>query len=79
MDTPLSIPSRHNSQEDVLDVFRRETKELTYDQKEQVERIKNAADHLMEVILEQGANRELALAKTKLEEAVMWATKGITA
>ena len=54
--------------------------ELTDDQKNKIAEIKDAALVLYESIeLVHGADpRCIALAKTKLEEAIMWAVKGIT-
>lgn len=40
--------------------------------------IKDAAAHLYGLIEDVGQMRETSIAKTKLEEAVMWAVKGLT-
>ena len=61
----------------------RETyKVLTEEEKQKVANIKSVGGAFL-VILDTVGNvtrsRELALAKTKLEEAVMWATKAVTA
>lgn len=60
------------------DTFRRTYKELTPQQKEQMENIKARADDLLD-LLYPPTGRENALAITKLEECVFWATKGVTA
>lgn len=59
--------------------FRPVYKELTEDQKAQMERVKTKA---YELYLEMQAGNDprcMATSRTKLEEAVMWAVKGITA
>jgi hypothetical protein len=56
---------------------------LTEEEKNRVESIKNSALNLLsylitlEEVTPQG-KRELAIAKTKLEECTMWAVKGVT-
>lgn len=60
-------------------VFRPDYRELSDDEKQLVSDLKDKANELFLIIdgvLGQG--RELAIAKTKLEESVMWAVKGIT-
>lgn len=62
-------------------VFRSQYRELSETEKEQVKEIKNEAAHLYDVLAVDPASsgvREMALARTKLEECVMWATKAIT-
>ena len=44
----------------------------------QVASIKEVGQELIDLIDTMPLNRELALAKTKVEEAVMWAVKGVT-
>lgn len=63
------------------DKFRKEYKQLTDSQKESMLKIKNKAeelDLLFDEINDPTMGREIALAKTKLEESIMWAVKGIT-
>lgn len=57
-----------------------EYKELTQDQKDKVKEIKDKAFALHEAICTafDADPRCSSVAKTKLEEAVMWAVKGIT-
>ena len=52
--------------------------ELTPNQVEQVASIKDAAQGLLEVLDLQAPGREIAIARTKIEEAVMWAVKAVT-
>jgi hypothetical protein len=62
----------------IENIFRRKYKELTDDQKKLVDDIKYQADVFYSLI-NQANSRETSLAKTKLEECVMWAVKGVTA
>lgn len=68
----------------MTDVFRKEYKQLTDDQKIEIELIKNKADELLHefnMCTNMQLNpdpRMIALAKTNLEQAVMWAVKAIT-
>lgn len=41
--------------------------------------IKDKGQELLDLIAAQGGSRELSIARTKTEEAVMWAVKHITA
>lgn len=66
-----------------MSTFRKEYRQLTATEQESVEQIKDAAERLDILINIAGAEhrsdlRTLALARTKLEECVMWAVKGIT-
>lgn len=58
--------------------FRPTHRELTDAEKAMVDAIKRDASTLGELLCRCAPNREISLAKTKLEEAVMWAVKGIT-
>lgn len=40
--------------------------------------VKSAGRDFFDVVASMPASREISLAKTKIEEAVMWAVKGIT-
>jgi hypothetical protein len=70
------------------DPFHAEYRELSFDEKQLVRDIKETAAELyglfsnaalvQGLIIRADNPRELSLAKTKLEEAVMWAVKGIT-
>lgn len=64
-----------------MSIFRTAYRALTADEADQVRAIKERAESLLEVMLGPQtviAPRELALARTKLEESVMWAVKAIT-
>ena len=60
------------------DVMRMQYRALTADEQAQMVAVKGNAASLYGFLSTLGASRELSLAKTKLEEAVMWATKHIT-
>ena len=59
--------------------MKKERQELTEQQKLVIELIKKLGNefhaHLSDASIHQ--NREMSLAKTKLEECVMWAVKGV--
>jgi hypothetical protein len=58
--------------------MRHEYRVLSDAEKAAMKAIKDKGLELLELIDGQGASRELSLAKTKAEEAVMWAVKHIT-
>lgn len=59
-------------------IFNQEYRQLTDEEKEKVKAIKDKADELYELFVGVTDGRMQALAKTKLEECIMWAVKGIT-
>lgn len=68
------------------DTFRKEYKPLTDEQKSQMANIKNAAESLLLTMnqicpAEERSERSrcMAIARTNLETAIMWAVKGVTA
>ena len=66
----------------MIDVFRKVYTPITEDQKKQALAIKEKAEELLALFPHSEDRSErsrcAALAKTKLEEAVMWAVKGVT-
>ena len=52
---------------------------LSDTEKAQMVAIKDAGAALLKLIEDTGSSRELSIARTKTEEAVMWAVKHITA
>lgn len=60
-------------------VMRHQYRILTDDEKAQMARIKDMGAEFLAYIERIGSSRELSLAKTKAEEAVMWAIKHVTA
>lgn len=67
-----------SDQRTVNNVMRHQYRVLTDDDKAQMQAIKDKGLELHDLIEGIGASRELSLAKTKTEEAVMWAVKHLT-
>jgi hypothetical protein len=62
----------------VNNVVRHEYRVLTEEEKQQMKDIKDIGLAFIECFDVLGSSRELSLAKTKVEEAVMWAVKHVT-
>jgi hypothetical protein len=62
----------------MVDVMRKEYRELTHSEREEIIAVKTMGEHFWILLDRLGTSRELSLAKTKIEEAVFWATKHIT-
>jgi hypothetical protein len=62
----------------VNNVMRHEYRVLSEQEKAQMRAIKDKGLELHDLIESIGASRELSIAKTKTEEAVMWAVKHLT-
>lgn len=60
------------------DVMNKENKSLSDEQIKNIELIKNIGNGFHEMLDLLTKNREISLAKTKLEECVMWAVKGVS-
>lgn len=60
------------------DEVRRQQRALTDRERAEVAAIKARGEALLIEIGEHGNSRELSLARTKVEEAVMWAVKHVT-
>ena len=63
----------------VNNVMRHEYRVLSDEEKIAMQDLKDMGLDLIEYIDSLGQSRENSLAKTKIEEAIMWAVKGITA
>ncbi len=63
----------------VNNVMRHEYRVLTDAEKLNMQAIKDYGRGFYELCDQIGASREMSLAKTKIEEAVMWAVKHLTA
>ena len=63
----------------VNNVMRHQYRVLNDTEKAQMQAIKDEGLKFHELIKSLGASRELSLAATKIEEAVMWAVKHLTA
>jgi len=57
---------------------RPDPKGLSHEENMAVARVKNLGQHLLDAIDDAGASREASIAKTNIEQGVMWAVKGIT-
>jgi len=62
----------------VNNVVRHEYRVLSEDEKAQMKRLKDLGLTFIEACDEIGSSRELSLAKTNAEQAVMWAVKHVT-
>lgn len=62
----------------VTNVMRHEYRVLTEEEKEQMRSVKDIGKTYYDLCDRIGNSRELSLAKTKIEEAVMWTVKHIT-
>lgn len=60
-------------------VMRHQYRMLSDDEKAIMQKLKDDGLALHEFVNSLGSSRELSIAKTKIEEAVMWAVKHITA
>jgi len=75
--TMTTVDSTSNART-VNNVMRHEYRVLTDAEKVQMQAIKDKGLELWSLIGGCGESRELSLAKTKTEEAVMWAVKHLT-
>ena len=60
------------------DVMRKTYRTLTPEETMHMHTVKEIGQSFIEYCDKVGSSRELSLAKTKMEEAVMWAVKAIT-
>mgnify|MGYP001235069858 CR=1 FL=1 len=67
-----------SDQRTVNNVLRHEYKVLSAEEKAQMKALKDKGLEFLELIESIGGSRELSLAKTKVEEAVMWSVKHVT-
>ena len=63
----------------INNTMRHQYRVLLETEKEQMQELKDKGLELHQLISGLGDSRELSIAKTKVEEAVMWAVKHITA
>jgi hypothetical protein len=76
--TPAETMPSTSDQRVVNNVMRHEYKVLSGDEKFSMGVIKDKGLDFHQYLDQLGTSRELSLAKTKIEEAVMWAVKHIT-
>lgn len=68
-----------SDQRTVNNTMRHQYRVLTDAEKANMQAIKDDGMKFHELVAGMGNNREISIAKTKIEEAVMWAVKSITA
>ena len=78
MNTTTQSVSSTSDARTVNNVMRHEYRVLTDNEKWQMGHIKDLGREFWEYLDGVGQSREMSLAKTKMEEAVMWAVKHIT-
>lgn len=78
-DESLATVDSTSDERTVNNVMRHAYRVLTDEEKAAMQEIKDLGLKLHDLIHGIGASRELSIAKTKVEEAVMWAVKHITA
>ncbi len=61
-----------------VDIMRKHYRKLNEEEQKQMQQVKEAGCLFYMILSSIGDSREISLAKTKTEEAVMWATKHIT-
>lgn len=76
---PGTFVDSTSNERTVNNTMRHAYRVLTDDQKAQMRSIKDCGLALHDMISRMGMSREISIAKTKVEEAVMWAVKHITA
>ena len=74
----MSIVDSTSDARTVNNVMRHAYRVLDDAEKAQMQAIKDKGLELHDLIESIGASRELSVAKTKIEEAVMWAVKHLT-
>lgn len=72
-----TVPS-HSDGRTVNNVMRHAYRVLTDEEKLQMQAIKDAGRDFHTMLEGIGESREMSIAKTKIEEAVMWAVKHLT-
>ena len=74
----MAIVDSESDSRTVNNAVRHQYRVLSDDEKRDMVKIKDIGLDLIELIDRLGQSRELSIAKTKTEEAVMWAVKHIT-
>jgi hypothetical protein len=78
MESEREMISPPNGEAPNPDVMRNQYRELHAEDCMHIRHVKKLGADLHNYVSSLGAGRELAIAKTKIEEAVMWAVKAIT-
>jgi hypothetical protein len=73
----MAVPST-SDQRTINNVMRHEYRVLSAEEKGRMQQIKDLGLQFHDLLSDLGSSRELSIAKTKLEEVVMWSVKHIT-
>jgi len=79
MAEPAMTVSSTSDDRTINNVMRHAYRTLSGEEKAAMQKIKDDGLALHDFVSSLGTSRELSIAKTKIEEAVMWAVKHITA
>lgn len=74
----INLVNSASDERTVNNVLRHEYRVLTPEEKANMKLVKDAGLDFLTILDELEPSREVSLARTKLEEAVMWAVKSIT-
>lgn len=74
----MSTVESVSNERTVNNTMRHQYRVLTDDEKAQMQKIKDLGLEMLTYVDSVGQSREMSLAKTKIEEAVMWAVKHVT-
>ena len=74
----MSYVDSTSDERTINNVMRHQYRVLSDAEKDQMQKIKDLGLELHELFDSIGSSREISLAKTKVEEAVMWGVKHIT-
>lgn len=74
----MQTVSSTSDQRTTNNTMRHQYRVLTDEEKARMQAIKDKGQELFDLIESCGQSRELSIAKTKTEEAVMWAVKHVT-
>ena len=75
----MASVSSTSDERTINNVMRHSYRVLTESEKAAMQKIKDDALALHDLLSSFGSSRELSIAKTKLEECVMWSVKHLTA
>jgi hypothetical protein len=74
-----AYPSTDDRRAPENNILRHEYRTLSDEEKARIQAVKDAGAHFLGLCQAAGASREISLARTKIEEAVFWAVKHLTA
>lgn len=78
METAQNVVDAASDERVVNNVMRHQYRVLSDKEKEHMQVVKDLGANFYRFVRDLGASRELSIAKTKIEEAVMWAVRHIT-